>query len=74
MTVAEKIVQRVRSLPESVQAEVLDFVQRLETKSEGIPKVSEDTAWSEFSLSRAMHGLDSEPALYSRRDLKEVFP
>lgn len=73
MTVAEKIVQHIKSLPESVQAEVLSFVEYLETKSGRIPRVSEDTAWSEFSLSQAMHGLESEPDLYSRSDLKEAF-
>lgn len=32
MTVAEKILQRIQGLPESLQAEVLDFVEYLASK------------------------------------------
>ena len=33
MTVTDKIMQHIQSLPESLQAEVLDFVEYLEAKT-----------------------------------------
>lgn len=71
MTVAEKIIQHVRVLPEDVQAEVLDFVEYLESKT---LIVSEEPAeWDGFSLSQALRGMESEETLYSTDDLKETF-
>ena len=71
MTVAETIVQHIEALPESIQAEVLDFVGYLESKKE--TGKSEKTNWSDFSLSQAMLGMETEDSLYSTEDLKEVF-
>jgi hypothetical protein len=69
MTVAEKIIERVRHLPEPVQVQVLDFVEYLESKAE-----SEDrSVWSGFSLSQALRDMEPEPSSYSENDLKEVF-
>ncbi|MFH1353184.1 MAG: DUF2281 domain-containing protein [bacterium] len=73
MTVAEKIIQHIRTLPEVIQTEVLDFVEYLETKAGIAEKAENDVAWSGFSLSQAMSGLESEPSNYSTDDLKEVF-
>ncbi len=69
MTVAEKIIERIRHLPEPVQMEVLNYVEYLETKAVG----EEHGAWSGFSLFQAMRDMESEPSSYSARDLKEVF-
>lgn len=66
MTIAEKIVKHVQSLPESLQAEVLDFVEYLETKKD-------KSEWSAFSLSNAMRGMENENSPYSLNDLKERF-
>lgn len=66
MTVMDKIVQHIQSLPEALQAEVLDYVEYLETK-----KGKGEAAWSAFSLSSAMRGMEDEPPLYSAQDLKE---
>jgi len=63
MSVAKQIIQHVNNLPESVQSEVLDFVEYLESKSER-------TNWSEFSLAQAMRGMESEKELYSLKDIK----
>jgi hypothetical protein len=66
MTVMEKIMQHIQSLPESLQTEVLDFVEYLEVK---IGK--NEAEWTAFSLSSAMRGMEGEPPLYSVQDLKE---
>jgi len=71
MTVAEKIIQHVQVLPEDIQAEVLDFVEYLESKA--IVVKEEPAEWGGFSLSQAMRGLETEDALYSTDDLKETF-
>jgi hypothetical protein len=64
MTVTEQIIQHVNMLPEAVQSEVLDFVEYLELKSDR-------ANWSEFSMSQAMRGMESEASLYSLNDIKE---
>jgi len=64
MTVTEKIMQHVNTLPEAAQSEVLDFVEYLESKSI-------KTNWSQFSLSHTMRGMESEATLYSLNDIKE---
>jgi hypothetical protein len=64
MTVKEQIMQHVNTLPETAQSEVLDFVEYLESKSA-------KANWSEFSLSQAMRGIESEATLYSLNDIKK---
>jgi hypothetical protein len=68
MTVMEKIMQHIQSMPESLQTEVLDFVEYLEVKAG-----KTETDWTAFSLSAAMRGIEEEAALYSTQDLKESF-
>jgi len=51
MTVAELIAQHLRRLPESVQAEVLDFVRGLEGT---VGQADKGSQWSAYSLSSAM--------------------
>lgn len=70
MTVAELIAQHLRRLPESVQAEVLDFVRGLASEACG---ADQGAQWSAYSLSSAMRGMADEPSLYSLDDLREVF-
>ena len=70
MTVAELIAQHLRRLPESVQAEVLDFVRGLEGT---VGEQDKGSQWSAYSLSSAMRGMSDEPSLYSLDDLREVF-
>ncbi|MBN2314834.1 MAG: DUF2281 domain-containing protein [Sedimentisphaerales bacterium] len=66
MTVTEQIIERVKALPEVVQAEVLDFVEFLEAKIN-----NNNTPWSSFSLSQAMRGMESESTQYSLKDVKD---
>ena len=67
MTVTEQIIERVKALPEAVQAEVLDFVEFLEAKTD----INSTVAWSSFSLSQAMRGMESESTQYSLKDVKD---
>ncbi len=68
MTLAEKILQHIKDLPEQLQTEVLNFVVHLESK-----KTKETEDWSDFSLSNAMRGMEAESSPYSIKDLKERF-
>ncbi len=72
MGLAERIVEHLRRLPEEAQAEVLDFVELLETRSKKSREGPED-AWSSFSLAQAMRGMEDEEEIYSRGDLREAF-
>jgi hypothetical protein len=69
MSVKELITEKVSSLPDDDQREVLHFVEFLMQKS------NEDTLktefWNQFSLEQAMKGLEDEPSLYTTADLKE---
>ena len=69
MSLADKIINHVRALPESKQIEVLDFIEYLRAKADR----QENTGWSDFSLSSAMRGMEKEESPYSLNDLKESF-
>lgn len=69
MNIAQKIVENITTLPESKQIEVLDFVYFLKQKTE----TEAEKEWSQFSISSAMKGMESEESLYSMSDLKEIF-
>ena len=69
MTVIEQIIERVKALPEAVQAEILDFVEFLEAKTD--TKENNSFNWSGFSLSQAMRGMESESSPYSLDDVKD---
>lgn len=73
MILAKEIVDRIQRLPETLQAEVLDFVEFLLTKISGEPGKEENRQWTGFSLQSAFQGMEDEPELYADRDLKERF-
>lgn len=74
MTVTETIYQHVQKLPESFQAEVLDFVEYLLSKVERETTHQEGRTWPNMSLTLAMRGLEEENTPeYSTVDLKELF-
>jgi Protein of unknown function (DUF2281) len=75
MRLAEKIAAHIENLPETYKAEVLDFVEFLESKSKQLRDGDEDdrALWSHYSLSQAMRGMEDEEVLYSLDDLVEVF-
>jgi hypothetical protein len=70
MTTLEKIVENLKTMPESAQAEVLDYVEYLKSKEEG---GGEGYKWGEFSLDSAMRGIAEEPSPYGIEDIKEKF-
>lgn len=69
MSVKELIAQKVSSLPQQGQNEVLEFVELLLQKSS--EKDEELKVWNEFSLEQAMRGLEDEAEIYALTDLKE---
>ena len=70
MTLAQKILQKIEKLPESVQAEVLDFIDFIDLKK-GHPT---DSEWKDLSLSSAMRDMENESSPeYTTGDLKEKF-
>ena len=71
MTITQAIIQHLESLPDSAQREVLDFVEFLEFQRKGAIQRKEETAWSDFSLESAMHGMEDEETPYTLADLKE---
>lgn len=74
MSLSEKILKHIQELPEPFQAEVLDFVEYLESKTKKGKKIEgEETDWAELSLSFAMRGMEDEYSPYSLNDLKERF-
>lgn len=73
MTTAQSIVQRVMSLPEDAQREILDFVEFIETRMAEQSRPLEDAAWSAMSLASAMRGMEDEESAYTLDDLKERF-
>jgi len=73
MTTTEAILQHLKTLPNSAQREVLDFVQFLESRRKELPEREEDLVWSDFSLTSAMRGMENEETLYSLADIKESF-
>lgn len=70
MTTLEKIVENLKTMPESVQIEVLDFIEYLKSKEQD---GGDSYKWSEFSLDSAMRGIAEEPSPYGIQDIKERF-
>jgi hypothetical protein len=71
MTRTEAILQHLRSLPDSAQREVLDFVRFLESRREELTQREEDATWSRFSLASALRDMEDEDTPYTLADLKE---
>ncbi len=70
MVIVKEILEHLKNIPESAQAEVLDFVQFLESKRN---RKGEEYEWSRFSLESAMKGIEEEPTSYGIDDLEERF-
>lgn len=69
MNVSEDIIEKVKSLPKDNQLEVLDFIDLLSKKVDK----EERKQWSQFSLEKAMRGLETEDTLYTIEDIKEEY-
>lgn len=68
MTIAEEILEHLKTLPESSQTEVLDFIEYLKSKED---RKSEENEWTQFSLESAMRGIKEEHSPYQVEDIKE---
>ena len=79
MTVTDKIHKRVLVLPESLQFQVLDFVEFLLARgSSSLYLVNgqelDEIHWLNLSLTMAMRGMeDEDESTYTLADLKEAF-
>lgn len=71
MAVADRILHHLESLPESMQAQVLDFVEYLRWRVQTGRESNEEAGWPAFSLAQAMRGLEDEPSPYSTDDIRE---
>jgi hypothetical protein len=68
MTTLEKIVENLKTMPESAQTDVLDYVEYLKSKEE---RGGNGYPWMQFSLESAMRGIAEEPTPYAVEDIKE---
>lgn len=73
MTLTEKILEHAKDLPESLQAEILHFVEYLESKAQQQAASGDKREWADFSLMSAMRGMEEEATPYTVADLKERF-
>ena len=73
MSVTDRILDHLKSLPESLQARVLDYVEFLEAQSRTEPAGQEDADWRDLSLAGAMRGMVDEDSPYTVDDLTEAF-
>lgn len=73
MALSIKIQEQVDKLPQSFQAEVLNFVEYLLVRAESEAERQDDNSWSDFSLASALRDMEEEASVYSESDVKEVF-
>jgi hypothetical protein len=74
MLIAEKIQKSIKTLPASLQSEVLDYVEYLLAKADHETGRHEERGWSSLSLISAMRGMEYEDHPdYTTSDLKVVF-
>jgi len=69
MRLEEIILKHLQDLPDPEKAEVLNFIEYLQAKTEK----KERSDWTTFSLSSAMRDMGAEDTPYSLDDLKESF-
>ncbi len=72
MSLTEKILEHLQSMPEPMQVEVLHFVEYLESKIKN-SEFEDEADWFTLSLSYAMRGMEEESAPYSLKDVKDFF-
>jgi hypothetical protein len=74
MDTVEKIHQHLQKLPDSLQGEVLNFIEYLLFKTEHEAARQEASDWSALSLTHAMRGMEDEATPpYTLEDLQERF-
>jgi hypothetical protein len=73
MDTVEKIIEHLKTMPDSERNEVLDFVEYLKTSARRRKQSEEDSQWGRLSLESAMRGIEEEPSPYGMEDIKEKF-
>jgi len=63
MVLNEKIQEYIRKLPQSLQEEMIDYLEFLLAKTQ-----RENNEWSNLSLATALRGMENEPDLYKLSD------
>lgn len=72
MTIKQIIQEKIDTLPESKQAEVLNFLNFLIESQINLNSQHENDEWAEFSLAQAMQGLENDLSPeYTEQDLIE---
>ncbi len=74
MTTAQAILEHLKTLSESAQQEVLDFVKSLESRRVEPARSEDDVTWSHLSLASAMRDMEDEDSPYTLADPKESLP
>ena len=69
MSIADKIQQEIKLLPEDKQLKVLNFIKHLSEKQ----SEEEIDQWNKFSLSSALEGLEDNEVEYTLDDIKEKY-
>lgn len=74
MKTIDKINQTIKRLPARSQKEALHFIEFLLSKSGVIEEEIDVKSWNNFSLDRAMYGLENDDTPnYSENNLKEKY-
>jgi len=73
MNTVEKIIDHLKTMPDSERNEVLDFVEYLKTSARQRKQSEADSQWGKFSLESAMRGMEEELSPYGIEDIKERF-
>jgi len=73
MTTAQAIAQRLMSLPEDAQREVLDFVEFVKSRRTEQTRNQKTRHGRRCHLRRPMRGMEDEESPYTLGDLKESF-
>jgi hypothetical protein len=73
MELLTSLYDHLKKLPESVQAEVFDFISYLERKNKERDDSTEELLWSEMSMENALSKVEEERTLYSEKDIKEKY-
>jgi len=74
-----ELIEKLQTLPAEKQAEVFDFVEFLAArfgKAKNKPFAHDewsDAEFAEFAMGQVMRGMEDEPVLYTRDDLKECW-
>jgi hypothetical protein len=70
-----ELIEKLQALPTEKQAEVFDFVEFLSARFSGASAgTGTDSEFSDFSLSQALRGMETDPVTYTADDLSEKWP